>query len=110
VISKGRRRSKLEVEWGRVSENGLSLGTLGHLSLRVTLAADAEKCGDKYMRRALCAWFQGALPYGARLVTEQALERPGDLLSGWSRSEQQGEEEARLWAIEHPRIDETAFQ
>ena len=43
-------------------------------------------------------------------AVEQAVERPGDLLSACARSEQQGEEEARLGAVEHPRIDEITSQ
>ena len=59
---KGRRLARLEAEWGRVSENGLRFLNLGRLSLCVLRAADVEKCGEKYMRRPLRAWFQGALP------------------------------------------------
>ena len=107
---KGRRLARLEAEWGRVSENVLSLGTLGRLSLCVLLAADVEKCGEKYMRRPLCAWFQGVLLDSVRSAIEPVVERPGDLLFARARSEHQGEEEARLGAVEHPRVDETAFQ
>src|SRR5215204_7482649 len=102
---KGRRLARLEAEWGRVSETVLSLGTLGRSSLCVLRAADVEKCGEKYMRRPLCAWFQGALPDGVRSATEPVVERPGDLLFARARSEHQGEEEARLGRSESTRLN-----
>ena len=38
-------------------------------------------------------------------AVEHAVERPGDLLSVCARSEQQGEEEARLGAVKYPRAE-----